>query len=236
MSYTWSEIHEHLQRATSTPKARRSFSSIRATRPGLVEYLSIGRMLAALHVKDGCKERKNRSIRDLIRAAQSHDQWADEALVLTILALWPGLEAIFNRSRARRMGVHEDLVANILARAVEAVRTLDLGRVERVASTVLRNIERDLIRERRADCHRDILSVEIDADALSQDCEDTLLRVLTSDLRKLAGRDAELIFDVAFGGFTQVEAADRCGISPSAGRKRYQRAIATLRRQVEVAA
>lgn len=68
---------------------------------------------------------------------------------MLLLALWPGLDAIRRRSIWRRIGTADEVASDVLARATEAIRSLDLGRVNRIAAMVLRNTERDMIRARQ---------------------------------------------------------------------------------------
>jgi DNA-directed RNA polymerase specialized sigma24 family protein len=121
----------------------------------------------------------------------------------------------------------------VLARTTEAVRGLDLGCVNRVAATVLRNVERDMVRARQRDAARDSLASDIEPDDVPADqagrqpaAEDAHLQ---DDLRKLIGADAVLVIRVAIEGFSQVEVAGELGLSEAAAWKRYQRAMRKLR-------
>jgi hypothetical protein len=70
----------------------------------------------------------------------------DCALTLMLLALWPGLDAIRRRCIWRKVGTGDEIAADILGRTTEAIRGLDLQRVNWIAATILRNVERDILR------------------------------------------------------------------------------------------
>ena len=72
------------------------------------------------------------------------------------------------------LGLADDVAADILAHAVEAVHDLDLGRVHRIAATILMNIERDLGRDRAREARRQSLRVELDVDEIAGGAEPSL--------------------------------------------------------------
>ena len=169
----------------------------------------------------------------MVEAAQSDGPASDSALTLMLLALWPGLDAVRRRSIWRRIGTADEIASDVLARTTEAVRGIDLERVKHIAATVVRNVERDMIRARQRDAERESLASDIEPDDVAGDparqqpaAEDAHLQ---SDLRKLIGADAVLVIRVALEGFSQAEVAIELGMSEAAARKRYQRAMRKLR-------
>jgi RNA polymerase sigma-70 factor (ECF subfamily) len=158
-------------------------------------------------------------------------------LTLLLLALWPGLDAIRRRLLWRKLGNADEVASDALARTTEAVRGLDLGRVNWIAATVLRNVERDMVRARQRDAARENLSSAIEPDDIPAEQAGFWPTVedahFGDDLRKLIGTDAGLVIRVAIDGFTQAEAAAELGISMEAARKRYQRAIHRLREALQ---
>lgn len=72
-------------------------------------------------------------------------------LLVLVLVLWPGLEAV--RYRLRRYVSFDipRLDAELTGRLTLGIRTLRLSRVSRIAATLLRNVERDLRRGLQAD-------------------------------------------------------------------------------------
>jgi DNA-directed RNA polymerase specialized sigma24 family protein len=233
MSFAWHEIRDHLMHSSSTLSFQRSFNTLRRAKDPLAPFRDPAALLDALHCAPGDPDDKNLILLALVEAAQNEGSASDCALTVLLLALWPGLDAIRRRSIWRRIGSADEIASDVLARTTEAVRGLDLGCVNRVAATVLRNVERDMVRARQRDAARDSLASDIDPDDVPADlagrqpaAEDAHLQ---GDLRKLIGADAVLVIRVAIEGFSQVEVAGELGLSEAAAWKRYQRAMRKLR-------
>ena len=149
-----------------------------------------------------------------------------------MLALWPGLDAIRRRSLWRRLGTADEVASDVLARTTEAVSGLDLGRVNWIAATVLRNVERDMIRVRQRDQTREHLASGADPDEVADSGDSGIgpagYARLNGAVRKLLGDDALLVIRVAIEGFSQAEVAVELGLTEAAARKRYQRAMRRL--------
>ena len=231
MSYAWHEIRDHLMTVSSTLDFHHRFGRLRVTEPELADFSDPAALLDHLHQVQGDPEGKNQLLRALIRAAQSDGPCADHALTLLLLALWPGLDAVRQRSVRRRLGAPEDIAADVLARATEAFRGLALDRVNRIAATVLRNIERDMIRAKR---RARIFKGNPDSnDLAAQQAPDEKVfanLLLWHDMPRLVGEDARLVRAVALHGFTQAEVGAVLGLSADAARKRHQRALRRLRK------
>jgi len=232
MSITWHEIRDHLMLSSSTLNFQRNFEALRRSSEPLGHFADPAALLDTLHVGGHGPDEKNRLLVALVGAAQSGDGTADCALMLMLLALWPGLDAVRRRSIWRRIGTGDEVASEILARASEAIRGLDLQRVNWIAATILRNIERDLIRTRqREDRHQSLLS-DAEPDEIPSDGEaaaSASCALFKSDLVRTIGKDADLVIGVAIDGFTQSEVATALGLSDAATRKRYQRATRRLR-------
>ena len=233
MSSPWHEIHDHLKHTSSTLSFQRCFVAIRHAHDLPGHFGDPAALLDGLHRGSNDPERKNRILTALVRAAQNGGAASDCALTLVLLALWPGLDAIRRRSLWRRIGSADEVASDVLARSTEAIRGLDLERVSRIAATVLRNVERDMVRTRQRDAARESHTSDIAPDDVPADCigrqpaaEEAQLR---DDLRKLIGADAGLVIRVAIEGFTQAEVAVELGLTEGAARKRYQRALRKLR-------
>jgi RNA polymerase sigma-70 factor (ECF subfamily) len=237
MSIAWHEIREHLMHSSSTLHFQRSFDVIRRVHSPLAPFQDPTAVLVGLHFRSGTQDSKNLILIALVEAAQSDGPASDCALTLLLLALWPGLDAIRRRSLWRKLGHADEVASDVLARTTEAVRGLDLGRVNRIAATVLRNVERDMVRARQRDAAQENLSIAIEPDDIPAEqagCWPTVEDAhFGDDLRKLIGTDAALVIRVAIDGFTQAEAAAELGIPMAAARKRYQRAIHRLREALQ---
>jgi len=233
MSIAWHEIREHLMFSSSTLSFQRNFDAIRCSSEPLAHFGDPAALLDALHVSCRAPDEKNRLLAALVGVAQSGGAASDCALTLMLLALWPGLDAVRRRSIWRRIGTGDEVASEILARASEAIRGLDLRRVNWIAATILRNIERDLIRTRQREDRHQTLRSEADPDEIPADGgvpeANASPALLHGDLNRIIGTDADLVIRVAIDGFSQAEVATELGLSEAATRKRYQRATRRLR-------
>jgi DNA-directed RNA polymerase specialized sigma24 family protein len=237
MCLAWHEIRDHLTASSSTFSFQRGFDGIRRDRDPVVPFRDPTALLDALHQKSGSRDQKNLILVALARAAHSDGHAGDCALTLMLLALWPGLDAIRRRCMWRKVGTADEITADILGRTIEAIRGLDLQRVNWIAATILRNVERDILRAHQREAGRQRLRSETEHDEVAADdgsggaaiSEAQLLR----DLRLLLGADAILVIRVAVEGFSQAEAGLELGLSEAAARKRYQRATKRLRDNLE---
>ncbi len=232
MSIAWHEIRDHLMLSSSTLNFQRNFEALRRTSKPLAHFADPAALLDTLHVSGRGPVEKNRMLVALVGAAQSGDATSDCALTLMLLALWPGLDAVRRRSIWRRIGTGDEVASEILARASEAIRGLDLQRVNWIAATILRNIERDLIRTRQREDRHQSLRSETDPDEIPTDGQasaNASSALLRRDLVRIVGKDSDLVIRAAVDGFSQTEVASELGLSEAATRKRYQRATRRLR-------
>ena len=233
MSFAWHEIRDTLMQSSSTLRFQHSFEALRRAGTPIAAFRDPAAVLDALHRGAANPNQKNIVLTTLIEAAQSDGPPADCALTVLLLALWPGLDAIRRRSIWRRSGFPEEVASEILARATEAIRSLDLQKVNWIAATLLRNIERDMVRARQREARRQSVISETDPDQVADDhdTQDPALghKQLQGELLRLIGADATLVIRVAVEGFSQGEVAVELGVSEAAARKRYQRATRRLR-------
>lgn len=195
--------------------------------PSLARFADPGAVLAFLHDKTRDGEHKNTLLRALVFEAQSENSDADTATSLVIVALWPGLDARRKRLLRHFQDGPDVLGGELIGRLSQAIATTNLDRVTWIAATLLRNIERDIMRDlaRQAD---GVSEVPV------EDCPDLLHGAtnrghgVLKTLRAEIGSDADLVMAVAAFGFSQREAARALGLSYEAARKRYQRAISRL--------
>jgi RNA polymerase sigma-70 factor (ECF subfamily) len=237
MPSSWHEFHQHLVQSSSTLNFQRGFATVRTSHRGLTGFADPAALLDHLHRGDSSPDQKNLLLGELIQRAKANDRAADCALTLMLLALWPGLDGVFRRSRARRLGQTDEIASEILARATAAIRELDLDRVNWVAATVLMNVERDVLRAHQREASRVSKQVEFDTDlhGVIADFVDPDLSPerLLAELTDLIGVDADLVLRVVIDGYTQAEAGQELGLSEPAARKRFQRALKRLRDHAE---
>jgi len=237
MPSSWHEFHQHLVQSSSTLNFQRGFATVRTSHRGLTGFADPAALLDHLHRGVGLPDQKNLLLGDLIQSAKANDRAGDCALTLMLLALWPGLDGVFRRSRARRLGHTDEIASEILARATTAIRELDLDRVNWVAATVLMNVERDMLRAHQRETSRASKQVEFDTDLHGGIADfvdpDLSPERLLAELTDLIGVDAELVLRVVIDGYTQAEAGQQLGLSEPAARKRFQRALKRLRDHAE---
>ena len=237
MSFAWHEIRDHLMHSSTNLHFQRSFDAVRRARAPLAPFRDPAALLDGLHRTPGDPARKNVILSALVGAAQGNGPTSDCALTVLLLALWPGLDAIRRRSIWRRIGTADEVASDVLARTTEAVRRLDLGRVNWIAATVLRNVERDMIRTRQRDQTREHLASSADPDEVADSGDSGIGAAgyarLNGAVRKLLGDDALLVIRVAIEGFSQAEVAVELGLTEAAARKRYQRAMRRLHDALE---
>jgi DNA-directed RNA polymerase specialized sigma24 family protein len=187
-----------------------------------------------LHQRAGDPAQKNAVLRALVQAAQAKGACADCALTCILLALWPGLDAIRSRAIRQKQGPCDEVAEDLLARAVESIRNLRLCCVNRIAATIVTNIQRDMIRASKRESGKRALIVDIDPEQMpnggSEACH---ARIFENDLHRVVGRDATLVMQVAIAGCSQAEAAADLGMSHDVARKRYQRALGKLRQHYD---
>jgi len=215
MSIAWHEIRDHLMLSSSTLNFQRNFEALRRTSEPLAHFADPAAVLDTLHVGCRAPDDKNRLLVALVAAAQSGGAASDCALTLMLLALWPGLDAVRRRSIWRRIGTGDEVASEILARASETIRGLDLQRVNWIAATILQNIERDLIRTRQREDRHQYLRSETDPDDIPIDGGVSQATaspgLLHGDLVRIIGTDADLVIRVAVDGFSQSEVATERG-------------------------
>jgi RNA polymerase sigma-70 factor (ECF subfamily) len=237
MSFAWHEIRDHLMHSSSNLHFQRSFDAVRRAHVALTPFRDPAALLDGLHRTPGDPARKNLILAALVEAAQGDGPASECALTMLLLALWPGLDAIRRRSLWRRLGTADEVASDVLARTTEAVSGLDLGRVNWIAATVLRNVERDMIRARQRDQAREHLASGPDPDEVADSGESGIgadgYARLNGAVRKLLGGDALLVIRVAIDGFSQAEAGAELGLTEAAARKRYQRAMRRLHDALE---
>ena len=234
MSFAWHEIRDHLMQSSSTLGFQRSFDAIRDAKLSIMQRFSDPvSVLEYLHRGTEVPGRKNDVLAALVAAAQADHQTASCAQTLMVLALWPGLDAVRRRLIWRWKLAPGDVAAEVVATVCKAIAGMDLTQVNRIAATLLRNVERDIGRDLRRDADRHNQHAIVDPDQLplnaaSEDPREGEAH-LTREVEALIGRDARLVLSVAWEGLTQAEAGAALGLTEAAARKRFQRATHRLR-------
>ena len=237
MRASWVALHTSVSRILYRCSAEAAFQKMGKTHPILARFASIASLMEHQQAHEGDPADRFSVVRALVAAAQSDQSYRPTAHLLVLLALWPGLDAVLWRLGRGFPAARDDLPGDILVRSSEAILSLDLDRVSAVASTILRNVERDIRRDLVAQRMRGHSSQPIDDLALGQlsgtiGVDATIDdRMFADHLSGLKSEDAHLLRRVFILGETQEEAGQFLGLSHAAARKRFQRAIAKLQAQ-----
>lgn len=239
MRALWHALHAKLVRSTGTLSFQKQFDTMRRRAASLHQFPDPAGLLDHLHTTGGSGTERNAILREIVAIAQA--ETGDCAAIVMILALWPGLDAVYGRLWQHYRSCPQDLVAEISERVVIATRTLNPDRVTWVAATIIKNVERDIRRGLGAGWAETALRVEMPDDVAVGQHRSLLgwpdgfqadLGLLDRQLRRWMGADADLLMAVAIVGETQEEAGARVGLGPDAVRKRYQRARQRLRTRI----
>ena len=240
MRARWMALHESLVRSITTLKADQQFKTAGKVEK-VLERFDADTLVAHLTAKDGDRDEKDRIYGALVRAVQSRSDWADLATALLWLGLWPGLDAIYGHRLRDFIGRPDELVTEISFIFTTTVGRIDLAGVNRLAATLIWNVERDVregLKRGWADGARttDVTALEDDLRDEKPPVDDRELPVDANDLAAvrewltgIVQGDADLVIGAALYGFDLHELADELGISHEAARKRFQRAIKRIR-------
>jgi RNA polymerase sigma-70 factor (ECF subfamily) len=185
----------------------------------------------------------------LVQVAQARGDHGELATAILMLALWPGLDAIFRRSF--RCFLDDDvevaateLTSEIAVRFTSVVGSADLSRISKIAATLVLNTERAVVESRRRlwkDIARHTNEPEdeiltggapepSDLGMAPGHSVDEELAAIRGWLTALVGRDAaELVIAAVIEGEQQGEAGKRLGLAPEVARKRFQTALSRIR-------
>lgn len=234
-------------RSFQTIESANQFQSLRLRHPELSRFPDGAAVLDYLHGKTGDLDEKDRLLGTLVEAFQSGNEGRSVAMTLLWLALWPALDGIYRRLLRHFRNNPDDLVSEISEQFTLVVHRTQLGRVHRLAATLVRNVERDIRQVLRRVWSECTGRMDLpDADALGgmlagppvgissfglpvgagADVETTLLAALVA---RVVEKDADLVVAIVLLGETQNEAAARLGIGHEAARKRFQRALRRMR-------
>ena len=258
MRARWEGVHSALLRSVSTLKAYNQFKQARAFGGELSRFANpealIGYFLS--DVGEGAEklqalDEKDRMLAALVVAVQSRSEWSELATAILWLGLWPGLDGIFRRRLRHFKEEPENLVARLSAAFITLVGEVDLKQVHRMAATLVKSTERNLMdgcrREWVAEGSRQAPSENEDRTSilekgvprresefgipggLSLDGE---VAVLRARLFPIAGVDTDLFMVVVLEG-NQREAANSYGLSHEVVRKRVQKIRRRLREEFE---
>lgn len=150
MRASWQALHAGLDRSVRTLKSEQSFQAAKAQHPVLAGFDDAEKVVAHLVTWGGDGDEKDRLLAALVTMVQGREHH-ELASALLWLGLWPGLSGIFGRRVRHFEREHDELIAEIARAFTELVERLDLTSVQRVAATLVRSTERDVMdRKKRA--------------------------------------------------------------------------------------
>ena len=144
MRATWEALKQSLVRSVGTLGAKFQFEEMKKRRKQLRRFADAGVLLGYLNDPGGDLDEKDAIYAALVEAAQARGPDAEVAAALVWLGLWPGLDRIYRRRLREFVAEPEALVSEIGARFAAALLGADLGRIRRVAATLVMNVERDV--------------------------------------------------------------------------------------------
>jgi RNA polymerase sigma-70 factor (ECF subfamily) len=242
MRSNWERLRSDLLQAACCLQASQEFRSMRDLLPIFQDFSDPCSLAAYLHKASGDLDHKDEVLRTLVECVQA-EVWADTASITLWLSLWPGLDAIYQRRRSAFSASADDLTSLISEEFTRQVAYLDLGSVRRVAATLIRNIDRNVLRAWHRSRPREVLwNDERSARCTGQADVSTVNEpsrppsaspdVISAWLDAVIGRDAQFVAAIAVMELTKNEAATQFGLEPATARKRYQRALERLREEI----
>ena len=147
MRARWEALHAALDRSVHSLQADQSFQQIKQ-RPALAAFDQPHEVVEHLANKGGDLDEKDRILGVLVTLVQQREQ-PELASALLWLGLWPGLDAVYRRRQRNFRGQPEELIAELGDVFTSIVGRLDLEVVHRVAATLVRSTERDVVERRK---------------------------------------------------------------------------------------
>ena len=254
MSRTSKAIHASLMRSVRTLDAEQQFTQVQQRYPALVGFVDPESLIDYLRSKDEDLDKKDVVIGLLVRIVQSRGAGAPLASSLLWLGMWPSLEGILARRASLFPGSPEELVSEVADCFTSVVESLDFGLVRRVAATLARSTEREIVRRRlrvwleesrRADLPGESELGVVDPVepreppppsrfGLGENLPDEeAVAELRSQIAPITGdENVDLVIDAVVRGQDQHQLAERFGLTHEAARKRVQRALWRLRNRL----
>ena len=263
MRACWEALHLSLVHSVDTLEAHQQFNDEKRRRPELRPFESPGELLDFFADGDGDHDQKDRIYAWLVETVQAQEESATLAMALLFLGLWPALDRLYRRHLHHHPDIyrwhkkrHDDdpdkLVSEIWACFTTAVHRAELGRIRRVAVTLVKNTRRTIWDAQKRVWAEHDRSAELPADdalpgpesrcsagtpsdlgVLPWMTADEEIERLRAVITEVVGADADLVIGKEIYGVTQLEMAEQLGISHAAARKRFQRAIKRLRAGLE---
>lgn len=148
MRASWEALRAGLDCSVRTLQAEQSFQQAKAQHPVLTGFDDAEKVVDHLVNARGDGEAKDCLLARLVAMVQQREHH-EVASGLLWLGLWPGLTGVYGRRVRHFNGEPDELVAEIARAFTELVERLDLTAVNRVAATLVRSTERDVMYRRK---------------------------------------------------------------------------------------
>ncbi len=148
MRARWEALHAALDRSVRTLQAEQSFQEAKAQHPALAGFDDAEALVDHLVKSRGDGDAKDRLLAALVTMVQRREHH-EVASALLWLGLWPGLSGVYGRRVRHFKGEPDELVAELASAFTELVERVDLTTVHRVAATLVRSTERDVMYRRK---------------------------------------------------------------------------------------
>ena len=172
MRARWESVYRSLMDSVRTLKAEKAFSRMRKRDDRIARFADTASLLSYLRREDTDLDTKDGVYAALITAAQSRTAYAAVATELVWLGLWPALDAVYKRKLRFFLAAPEELVSEIGDAFTLQLARFDVTSISRVASTIVRSVEREILDGRRRRWEREAQSRPLPSDdALTGDDE-----------------------------------------------------------------
>lgn len=247
----WEALYRSLMRQIDTKTSHIRFIEQRKRHPELESFERPISLIDYLNSKNDEAERKDRIYRVLIEEVQSNADGRELATALLWLGFWPGLRAIYSRW-LRRFPDNNALFSEISTQFTTLIHRLDTNRVNRIAATVVRNVERDVRNEKKRSWKRQALNCPLpndnaliqpyssgkpwdlsDLGIVAETTEEEQIESLRKRLSEVIGADTELIIGRVIYEQTHRELGERLGMSDTVVRQRVWRALKRIQNEFD---
>lgn len=237
MRCNWEALRKSMVQIVNTLTAHRRFISLQQEEQLLKRFEDPVAMVAYLTERKGDLDEKDRIYAALVRTVQNSSDKKEMATALLWLGLWSGLDRIYCRRLRHFMSKPDDLVCEISYLFTSMIHRIDLSGVNRLAATLVRNVNRDIgrcLHRQRRHHHQQInLWEDKEADESNPLDQAQFCSLCEQIYRESRGQE-QMIYDVVLHGWDLKEIADQLRISHEAVRKRYQRLLKKLGETIKI--
>jgi RNA polymerase sigma-70 factor (ECF subfamily) len=144
----WEALQESLALTILTSQAQQAFTQAREVHETLAPFAEPGLLVSFLRNDQGDLDQKDQILATLVTMVQRHEH-RELASALLWLGLWRGLDAAYGRRIKHFASQPQELVAEIADVFTAHVHRISFETVKRVAATLVRNTERDVMDRRK---------------------------------------------------------------------------------------